>query len=139
MPPTHSRTSSVILNLEDDGMSSSGAIKSATLEKNHSLPISENDLSLSSSSSSNSDAGISSLGMNFKNEHKMKPASKPSNENIVEIMEDKKFQQNITFGQLGFVLLLGFFKFETNLIHFTGASHVICMLLGWEESYVTNS
>lgn len=92
-------------------MSSSGATKSATLEKNHSLPISENDLSLSSSSSSNSDAGISSLGMSFKNEQKMKGAKRPSNENIVEILEDKKFQQNITFGQLGFVLL---YKYFTN-------------------------
>lgn len=102
VPPTNvpqSRsTSSFKLNLDE------GALKS-NVEKcrNNSLPISDNDYSLSSSSSSTSTVDSSeeissrSLGLSLNREKKKRRASN----NMSEILEDKKFQQNITFGQLG--------------------------------------
>lgn len=100
VPPTHSRPASRNIFDLDEETNTIKTVKS-TLEKNNSLPISDNDLSLSSSSSSaNSDDGVNrNLGVNLKQDSKQ--AVKKKSENILEIIEDKKFQQNITFGQLG--------------------------------------
>lgn len=114
--PPHSRSPSnnLILNLDEDKVS--GALKTDShRDKNSSLPISDNDISLSSSSTSSASSTYSgseeempnkALGFTSKTESSFRKglAKKFSSNNLSEIIEDKKFQQNITFGQLGYVL-----------------------------------
>lgn len=107
VPPTvvqsRSMSSNLILNLDEE--KASGAFKSnVDKNRNNSLPISDNDYSFSSSSSSTSTIDSSeeissrSLGLSLNQDKKKK---RRASNNMSEILEDKKFQQNITFGQLG--------------------------------------
>lgn len=117
VPPTnvnHTRSpsSNLILNLDEEKVT--GALKTTNhtnVEKNSSLPISDNDISLSSTSSSSSgeeEMANKNLGFKLRSDGPKKGLYKKySSNNLSEIIEDKKFQQNITFGQLGYVDFIG--------------------------------